>query len=550
MIDHAVESNSTHVWFNLAFPGTYAPFPKILCQTWSSIMSKQWINNIVIDARGLPDWSGDWSLSQADWALDHTEWVDHHDPEYSPLDVGGAEGGLMYGSGPFMLQTYDTTNQYWIIQRNVDYWRGWPADFPSTASLKPVGYVDTVKCTWAYDFPTRSMMLLNGQIDFCAVPRQYIDQVLGQPGIRCMYPLPNLAADALFFTFNISTTTPYGLILTPGTFNESGIPSDFFGNPAWGAHARKAFAYAIDYDSWLQEAFLGEAIHPATAIIPGIPFYDPTVEGYNFNLTRTAEELQAVPDLWSTGFTMTLVAQVSSSARPIIAEFLKNALESLNPKFHISIQYAPWSEYLRAASRAQLPAFIVGWLADYPDPHDFAYGFYHSRSSFPQWQLYSNSSMDDLIDAGLREPDPVKRAAIYHDIQVLAVEDCPNTMLDQSTGRHFERDWICGWYYNPSYPGLYAYNLWKWYYAPQALADNSTQPMSNSLPADVNYDGQVNIIDITIAAKAFGSKFGPPIHPRWQFRADANNDREINIIDVAHVAKYFGKTSAVWIPLT
>jgi hypothetical protein len=123
-------------------------------------------------------------------------------------------------------------------------------------------------------------------------------------------------------------------------------------------------------------------------------------------------------------------------------------------------------------------------------------------------------------------------------------------MLDQSVGRHFERDWICGWYYNPSYPGLYAYNLWKWYYAPHALTDNSTQPMSNRLPVDLNYDGQVNMIDITIAARAFGSEFGPPIHPRWQFRADVNNDRKINIIDIAYVAKYYGKTSAAWTPLT
>jgi peptide/nickel transport system substrate-binding protein len=548
MIDHAVESNSTHVWFNLVFPGAYAPFPQILCQTWSSIMSKQWINHIVIGARDLPDWSGDWNLSHAGWAMDHTEWIDHHNPAVSPLDVGGAEGGLMYGSGPFMLQTYDITNKYWDLQRNVNYWRGWPADFPSSAGLEPAGYVDAFKCTSAYDWPTRLTMFLNGEIDFCAVPRQYEDEVLGKPGIRCVYPLPTLGADALFFTFNISNTTPYGLILPPGTFDESGIPSDFFGNSEWGIHTRKAFAYAIDYDQWLQERFIGEAIHPATAIIPGVPFYDPSVEGYNFNLTRAAEEFQAVPGLWSTGFTMTLAAQVSSTPRPIVAEFLKNALESLNPKFHVSIQYATWSEYLGSASRAQLSAFLVGWIADYPDPHDFAYGFYYSRSSFPQWQIYSNPSMDDLIDAGLREPDPVKRAAIYHDIQVLAVEDCPNAMLDQSVGRYFERDWVCGWYYNPSYPGLYAYNLWKWYYLPHAVADNTTQPMSNSLPVDVNCDGQVNTIDITIAARAFGSEFGPPIHPRWQFRADINNDRKINIIDIAYIAKYYGKTSAIWTP--
>jgi len=47
MIDHAVESNSTHVWFNLAFPGAYAPFLQILSQSWSSILSKQWINDLI-----------------------------------------------------------------------------------------------------------------------------------------------------------------------------------------------------------------------------------------------------------------------------------------------------------------------------------------------------------------------------------------------------------------------------------------------------------------------------------------------------------------------
>jgi hypothetical protein len=39
-IDHAVESNATHVWFNLVFDGAYAPFLQILTQPWSSILSK------------------------------------------------------------------------------------------------------------------------------------------------------------------------------------------------------------------------------------------------------------------------------------------------------------------------------------------------------------------------------------------------------------------------------------------------------------------------------------------------------------------------------
>jgi peptide/nickel transport system substrate-binding protein len=395
-------------------------------------------------------------------------------------------------------------------------------------------------------------MFLNGQVDFCAVPRQQEDQVFSQPGIRCVYALPTLDADALLFNFNINRTTSFGPILPPGTFNESGIPSDFFGNPTWGVHVRRAFAYAFDYDTYIAQAYPNSTgQRTTTAIIPGLPYYDSAVKGYVYNLTRAADEFGAVPELWNTGFTITLAYVVSSLPRPsYVPSLLKNAIESLNPKFHVTITYAPFSDYFKALNTQQLPTFALGWLADYPDPHDFAYAFYHSRGNFATYQLYYNPTMDNLVDAGLREFDPAVRTTIYHNIQVLAVEDCPNIMLDQPLGRHFERDWICGWYYNPSYPGIYAYNLWKWYYLPHALADNSTQPTSNSLPVDINYDGQVNIIDITIVARAFGSEFGPPMHPRWQFRADVNNDREINIIDVAYVAKYFGKTSAAWTTLT
>jgi len=121
-------------------------------------------------------------------------------------------------------------------------------------------------------------------------------------------------------------------------------------------------------------------------------------------------------------------------------------------------------------------------------------------------------------------------------------------MLVQPLQRHFERDWIAGWYYNPSYPGIYGYNLWKCYYIPQALLDNSTQPTSNDLPVDINYDGKIDIVDIAKVAQAFGSDYGPPTHQRWNFRADIDNNRIVDIADIRAVANYFGQTCAVWVP--
>jgi hypothetical protein len=55
---------------------------------------------------------------------------------------------------------------------------------------------------------------------------------------------------------------------------------------------------------------------------------------------------------------------------------------------------------------------------------------------------------------------------------------------------------------------------------------------------DLNGDGKVNILDITIVAKAFGSKIGDST---WNPNADMDNNGTINILDISKVALEFGK---------
>jgi len=75
----------------------------------------------------------------------------------------------------------------------------------------------------------------------------------------------------------------------------------------------------------------------------------------------------------------------------------------------------------------------------------------------------------------------------------------------------------------------------------EAKAVNSTkfEALQRTLSGDINGDGIINIIDIYIVARAFGSY---PGHPRWDPRADLDGDELVNIIDLFNVAKDFGKT--------
>lgn len=59
------------------------------------------------------------------------------------------------------------------------------------------------------------------------------------------------------------------------------------------------------------------------------------------------------------------------------------------------------------------------------------------------------------------------------------------------------------------------------------------------MSGDVRPDGEIDVRDIAIATKAFGSY---PNHPRWNLYSDINQDGEIDVRDLALIAANFGKT--------
>ena len=557
-------SSSSEIWFNLMFPGAYAPFMQILTQTWSSVISRSWVRNEVISQAGRPDWDGDWST--------FTAWVNCHNPPVSPLD---SPTPMEYGSGPYCLVpgTPDYVNNFWAMTRNIGYFKSWPASFPQSNTSRPQGYVNTVEETWNFAWAAASQLFKNGDADFVAVPStSYINQLYQnetppfdppnypQNGIRCIHPLPELAVDAMFFTFNIYSATPLQTLCRTGTFDPNAIPPDFFGNTKWGIHVRRAFAYAFDHASFIATAVQGEgATQPliATALIPGLRYYDQTIAhdyGFNYNLTRATQEFNQVPGLMSTGFTLNLIYDTGNLERKTACDLIASALTAINSKFKTVEINVTWNSYLTAAVYSEMPLFIIGWQLDFPDAHDFVLPFYHTGGTFASWQAYSNSRMDALIDRGILTPDDLtphssasghhERQDIYDQVQQLALDDVPSFTILQPASRHFERDWCVGWYYNQAYPGGYYYNLWKWYYVTPAMysvssTDNLDQPNSTNLPCDVNYDGHIDITDVATVAKAFGSIYGPPISPGWIQKGDINNDRKIDITDVTFVAKQF-----------
>jgi len=424
MIDKAVEIEGKNIVFHLKRPFPTTTFFQILSQTWSSIVDKEC------------------AIKHGAWPGEKDNWLEvfakYHNPEVPELQDADC------GSGPFMLEKWEHGKEVSLIRFN-EYWRG-----PAKIERAIIKKVD--------EWSTRKLMFLRGDADIIYVPRQYMKELEGAEGVRVITNLPTLAIDALFFTFETDPNSPY---IGSGKLDGKGIPPDFFKD----INVRKAFAYAFDWDTYIQEAWMGEAEHVPGPIPKGLPFFNPDQPKYEFNLTKAEEYFKKAwnGEVWEKGFYLEILYNVGNIPRKTAAEILKENIESLNPKFKIYIRAVEWPTYLRAMVKGQLPVFLIGWLADYPDPHNFVHPFMHSSGAFSAWQKYSNPRVDELIEKGITETDPAKRRDIYYELQRIYYEDTPSVVLEQPLARHYERDWVQGWYYNPIYPGIYFYALSKGY---------------------------------------------------------------------------------------
>jgi peptide/nickel transport system substrate-binding protein len=438
-IDDAITRDATTVTIHLTKP--YPPFMQILAQTWSSILCKKWCVEI-------GDWPGTWN-----------NWTLYNRPYRTAIEnqttvPPGPHLNAMCGTGPYMFDYYQTGVE-WSIIKFDNYWGGWPAPGSN-------GFLQRITAKRMVDWGVRRYMFLQGQLDYVQVPILAVDEVLGQPGIRCIYPLEELSCEAMFFTFNISTSSPYLGVpggLPEGAFNESGIPSDFFSD----INVRKGFAYAFNYTALIEGELRGEAYQPATPIIPGLPFYNPAQEKYSINLDKAMDCFSAAwgGQVWDNGFSFTICYNEGNWIRQAECEIFKANVEVLNSKFHIQVQPIPFSSYLESLYNHEATMFGMGWLADFADPHNFVYAFMYGGGTFTQMQLYSNATVDNLVREGIDTMNETARRQIYYELQSLYYEDCPSVTLYQPIGRRFERDWVQGWYYNPLLVGNYFYVQWK-----------------------------------------------------------------------------------------
>jgi peptide/nickel transport system substrate-binding protein len=410
----------------LHLPRPYAPILSILV-SWSPIVSKEWaIKN------------GDWDGTEATWKK-----FNNPNKETSPFFERAN------GTGPFKLDRWDRKTKEFILTRNDQYWRA-PAKIKNVV-IKGVN-----------EFGTRKLMMLAGDADVIFADRPLLSQLQNLPGIKIMDDQPSVEMNPIvFFTYQIN---PVGnAFVGSGRLDGNGIPSDFFADK----DVRKGFAYAFDYKGFVSDVFRGKGTQAHGAIPKSLPGYNPNQQTYKLDLKKAEEHFKKAfgGKLWDKGFHFTIAFNSGNLPRQTVCQIIKRNVESLNPKFKIDVRSVEWPTFLDASNASKLPLFVLGWNADYPDPHNFAFPILHSKGNYPMIQKFKNEAIDKLIDEGETEVNAAKRKQIYAKLQALEFDEVPSLVIVDTVLYRTQRDWVKGFYNNPIFPdspyGGYFYTIYK-----------------------------------------------------------------------------------------
>ena len=137
---------------------------------------------------------------------------------------------------------------------------------------------------------------------------------------------------------------------------------------------------------------------------------------------------------------------------------LSTYAKMLNPKFNLRPIGLQGAAFMDAFFSEKLPLFTIGWLADYPDPHNWAPVYMGSNGDYSSffgeaYREFARENVDPLLEQGLKETDKEKRAAIYKELTQIAHEQAISIYAYQPGLSHIQRTWIKGWYFNPIMPG-------------------------------------------------------------------------------------------------
>jgi ABC-type transport system substrate-binding protein len=180
----------------------------------------------------------------------------------------------------------------------------------------------------------------------------------------------------------------------------------------------------VDREAIVEEIFLGRYALARGILPPGTLGYNPRLRGYAHDPGRARQLLAEAG--YPGGRGLPPIAIWSSVREEGVLrehERMRKDLEAVGVRAEFHYQ-TDWPAFSRAMAERRMPVFLRAWFADVPDPENFLFKLFYSKSP-RNYTGYANPAVDALMLQARAEPDPVRRVELYRRAEEQILEDAP-----------------------------------------------------------------------------------------------------------------------------
>jgi len=230
-------------------------------------------------------------------------------------------------------------------------------------------------------------------------------------------------------------------------------------------HVRKAIAYAVDYQTIVDQIFPGNPI--ATGPVPSyLPGAAKDLPRYYYDLTKAKEELQKSkywpdikdnPDKYALDFHW--IAEVPAEEKVAIL-FAQN-MEEIG--LEVNVVKVPWLSVVKEMTNMSTSPHLVSVFvaAHYPEAGSLLESRYHSKSAdtWEQNEWLLNETLDHMIEDALSTVNTTERFKKYAEIEKAIMELCPSIFLFDHMIKLVHQDYVKLPADEGIYTGIMGYDL-------------------------------------------------------------------------------------------
>lgn len=273
------------------------------------------------------------------------------------------------GTGPFRLKEW-RPNELIVLERNPDYFEdGYP-------------FLDAIEYRVIADESTRWMEFEAGNLDSNDIPSVEWQNVISSDRWKL---------------WETTTLNTYYVALNHKFFPDKRV--------------REAVSLAIDRQKIIDTIHNGTGAAAIGLTPPGIVGALTDAPGFPYDPDRAR---QLIREAGAEGLTITAWQRGGEKVTDTNLA-IQQMLSKVGLNYEVEIYDS--ATYAAARSRGEIPANQGNWYADYPDPDNFLWTFFHSSSSTAMSVSVSDPEVDAILERARVDTDQARRSRDYQELE-------------------------------------------------------------------------------------------------------------------------------------